>query len=171
VAEPLVDGASLFFELAILSVTLSVSDVMLVMLPAYYHLPVLQSQITLILSRDVVAMCITYIIWCCMLPNNECPVYWRWLRTFLSSRFLYTGAAVSYSAYLWHWMVLIVAVGSAVLGDPTLDDKLNLHLLDLQYTSKFLAVSVVFALVSAITFVIAAFSYVFVEKPFLSLRP
>jgi len=162
-------------SVTVLTVTLCLSDQVLVTLPGDVHLPLFQQQIVLIASRSVVTMCVAYVMWCCLLPNNECPVYWRWLRALLSNRYLFTGAAVSYPAYLWHWLVLIILAGYGSLGlsdgVPVINDRFNLHLLDLQYTSVFLAVSVLFLLVSVITFFLGALSYVFVEKPFLSLRP
>ena len=83
---------------------------------------------------------------------------WGWLRALLSSPPARLGGRLSYSLYLWHWIViafaLLLAFGRMDVSDATQGRWLALH-------SPWIA---------ALSFGAAWLSYTYVERPMLALR-
>lgn len=113
----------------------------------------------IIANRNIYSMCLAWIILLCV--NKDASI--RWLNSFLSFRLWYPLAQLSYSMYIFH----IVVISFLMFGVRFLTDQNYLSVE--QITPAFMLGFCLLALI--LNFVFCIFTYVFIEKPFMNLRP
>ncbi len=110
-------------------------------------------------NRNFFAMGIGIIILAMLLQQH---IIARVLNTFFSFSFWYPIASLSYSLYLIHLVVMIIVI-------PAIN-KLTITMPEQYDWSMGQVLIISFVISSSISFVIAVFMYLFVEKPIMNLR-